>query len=146
MGKYYKTILNEDCGSEEMFYKISDYALTIGIKYGFNKLDEIEKKFFMVGFLLMEVNNGGFDLYFVDGEGEKYARHTLHFLNLIGEKKFSNLLNMAIDIFESNKIYDEKLKELDDIDSEFYKFLTPEYNKLYEKCIGYLKDSVNQIN
>ncbi len=143
MDKYYKTILSEDYGSEEMFYKISDYALEVGIKDGFDKLDEFEKKFFMVGFLLMEVNNGGFDLYFVDGEGQKYARHTLQFLNLIGENNFSNLLNMAINVFESNKTYDEKFKELDNIDSEFYKFLTLEYNNLYEKCIGYLKDNVN---
>lgn len=143
MSKYYKTILNEAYGNEESFYKISDYTLEIGIKDGFEKLDEIEKNFFMIGFLLMEVNNGGFELYFVDGEGERYARHTLNFLYLIDEKNFSNLLNIAVDVFESDKIYDQKLKELNDIDSEFYKLGTTEYNKLYEKYISYLKDRVD---
>lgn len=147
MSKYYETIVNENYGNEELFYKISDYYyLRIETRKNFNNLDEIEKNFFMVGLLLAEVNSGGFDSYFVDAEGEKYARHTLDFLNSIGEKNFSNVLNKAIDIFESEKVYDEKFKELDKIDDEFYKFRTNEYNELYDKCIRYLKDIMKKIS
>lgn len=145
MSKYYETIVNESYGDEELFYKIFDYYYLA--KHGeedFNKLDEIEKNFLMVGVLLAEVNSGGFDFYFVDAEGEKYARHTLDFLNSIGEKNFSYLLEKATRIFESEKVYDKKFKELDIIDDEFYKFRTNEYNELYEKCIMYLKDRMKK--
>lgn len=146
MSKYYETIVNENYGNEELFYKIFDYYYpTKHEEEDFSKLDEIEKNFFMVGVLLSEVNSGGFDFYFVDAEGEKYARHTLDFLNSIGEKNFSYLLEKATGIFESEKVYDKKFKELDIIDDEFYKFRTNEYNELYEKCIRYLKNELSKI-
>ncbi|MBD7915130.1 DUF4375 domain-containing protein [Clostridium sp. Sa3CUN1] len=145
MSKYYETIVNENYRSEELFYKIFDYYLIKHVEGDFNKLDEIEKNFLMVGLLLTEVNSGGFDFYFIDAEGEKYARQTLDFLNSIDEKNFSTLLNKATEIFESEKGYDEKFKELGIIDDEFYKFRTNEYNDLYEKCIRYLKNELNKI-
>lgn len=145
MSKYYEVIVNENCGSEELFYKIFDYYLIKYVEGDLNKLDEIEKNFFMVGLLLTEVNSGGFDFYFIDAEGEKYARQTIDFLNSIDEKNFSYLLKKATEIFESEKVYDEKFKELDTIDNEFYKFRANEYNELYEKCIRYLKNEINKI-
>ena len=142
MSKFYEDILDKGYGDEELFYKIVDYVLMIEMEESFYKLDEIEKNFFGVGFLLGEVNSGGFQSYFVDAGGIKYARNTLQFLYSIDEKNFSNLLNLAINVFESDKADDEKFKCLDDIDSEFYE-LTSHYNTLYTKCIHYLK--LNQV-
>lgn len=139
MNKYYNKFINKNYIDEELFYKISDYSIEKKLKNGIKELDEIEKVFFMVGLLIMEVNSGGFDFYFIDAGGNKYAKETLKFLNEIDENNFSILLNKAINIFNSDKEYDQKFKELDDIDSEFYKFSTPEYNNLYERCIRYLK-------
>lgn len=56
-----KIMLNEDCDNEDLFNNISDYTLEKEIDEGYDKLDENEKYFFMIGKILMEVNNGGFD-------------------------------------------------------------------------------------
>jgi len=145
MSKYYKTLVYEDYNDEELFYKISDYYyLKVPTEEDFQKFDEIEKNFFVVVLLLSEVNSGGFEFYFVDAGGEKYAEHTLDFLTSIDEDNFSHLLNKAMNIFKSEKEYNEIVKDLDKIDSEFYNF-TGEYNDLYKKCIIYLKDRANKI-
>lgn len=136
-----RIILIEDYGNEELFYKITDYALEKEIEEGYDKLDENEKSLYMVGKILMEVNNGGFDQYFLNTEGV-YARDTLYFLNLIGEMKFSNLLNKAVNIFESDKTDDEKYAEFDNLDDEFYEFGSTIYEDLYDKCISYIRGRV----
>ena len=63
MSKFYEDILDKGYGDEELFYKIVDYVLMIEMEESFYKLDEIEKNFFGVGFLLGEVNSGGFQSY-----------------------------------------------------------------------------------
>ena len=136
-----KIMLNDDCENEELFHKISDYALEKESGEGFDKLDENEKSLFMVGKLLMEVNNGGFDQYFLNTEGI-YAKDTLHFLKLISEIEFSSLLNKAVNIFESNKTDDEKYDEFNDIDDEFYEFDSTLYDSLYDKCISYIRHRI----
>jgi hypothetical protein len=133
-----KIMLNDDYENEELFYKISDYTLEKEIEEGFDKLDENEKSLFMVGKLLMEVNNGGFDQYFLNTEG-LYAKDTLHFLKLISEIEFSNLLNKAVDIFESDKTDDKKNDDFNDIDDDFYEFDSTLYESLFDKCISYIR-------
>ncbi len=134
-------MLNKDCGNEELFYEISDYALEKEIEEGYDKLDENEKNFYMVGKILMELNNGGFDQYFLNTEGI-YARSTLHFLNLIREIDLSNLLNKAVNIFESDKTDDEKYDDFNKLDDEFYEFGSNLYDELYDKCINHIRGRV----
>jgi hypothetical protein len=136
-----KNMLNEDCDNEELFNNISDYTLEKEIDKGYDKLDENEKYFFMVGKILMEVNNGGFDQYFLNTEGI-YARDTLHILNEIGEFNFSKLLSEAVNIFESDKTDDEKYDAFDQLDNDFYDFKSIAYKNLYDKFIGYIRDRV----
>jgi hypothetical protein len=136
-----KIMLNEDCDSEELFYKISDYALEKEIEESYDELEENEKNLFMVGKILMEVNNGGFDQYFLNTEGI-YARDTLHFFDLIGETDFSKLLSEAINIFESDKTDDEKYDDFNELDDDFYEFESTAYKNLYDRCISYIRDRV----
>lgn len=141
MNNYLKMILNENEENEELFYKATDYALEKEIEEGFDKLDENERYLFMVGKILMEVNNGGFDQYFLNTEGI-YARDTLQFLNLIYEINFLKLLNKAVNIFESDKTDDEKYDEFDELDDEFYELNGTVYEDLYKKCICYVRERV----
>ena len=141
MDKKIKVMLDEEWDNEELFYKISDYFIDKEIKEGYKKLDENEKYLFAVGKLLMEVNNGGFDQYFLNTEGV-YAKDTLHFFYLIGETEFSKLFSRAINIFESDKTDDEKYDAFSVLDDEFYELESSAYENLYDKCISYVKEQV----
>lgn len=144
MDKKIKAMLDEEWDNEELFYNISDYCIDKEIKDGYEKLDENEKHFFAIGKLLMEVNNGGFDQYFLNTEGE-YIRDTLHFLNLIGETEFSKLFSKAVNIFESDKTDDEKDDAFCELDDEFYELESSAYENLYDKCISYIKEQVKWL-
>jgi hypothetical protein len=52
------------------------------------------------------------------------------------------LLNKAINIFEIGITDDEKVHNLNELDSEFYEFHEDKYKSLYEKCVDYIKDSL----
>lgn len=137
-----KEMLDGNYENEELFYKVTDYLAEKENEDGFNKLSEVEKNLFMVGQVLMEVNNGGFDQYFLNTDGE-HARDNLNFFNLINEITFSSLLNKAVNVFESDMTDDEKYDEFDEIDSEFYELDGSAYEDLYDKCINYLENNLS---
>jgi hypothetical protein len=141
MINYANIVLNENEKNETIFYKATDYVLEKELEAGFDELDEIEKYLFMVGKILMEVNNGGFDQYFFNTDGI-YARETLQFLNLIDEIKISNLLFKAISIFDTDKSDDEKYDEFNGLDKEFYELSSTDYEDFYNKCICYIRERV----
>lgn len=141
MINYANIVLNENEKNETIFYKATDYALEKELEAGFDELDEIEKYLFMVGKILMEVNNGGFDQYFFNTDGI-YARETLQFLNLIDEIKISNLLFKAVSIFDTDKSDDEKYDEFNGLDKEFYELSITDYEDFYNKCICYIRERV----
>jgi hypothetical protein len=141
MINYANIVLNENEKNETIFYKATDYVLEKELEAGFDELDEIEKYLFMVGKILMEVNNGGFDQYFFNTDGI-YARETLQFLKLIDEIKISNLLFKAISIFDTDKSDDEKYDEFNGLDKEFYELSSTDYEDFYNKCICYIRERV----
>jgi hypothetical protein len=104
---------------------------------GYDDLSDIEQKSFLVGKLLLEVNNGGFDQYFLNTKGI-YASLTLDFLDMIGEENFSKLLNSAISIFKAVISDDRKVDEFDRLDNQLYNF-SGEYDILYDKYVDYIK-------
>jgi hypothetical protein len=141
MINYANIVLNENEKNETIFYKATDYVLEKELEAGFDELDEIEKYLFMVGKILMEVNNGGFDQYFFNTDGI-YARETLQLLNLIDEIKISNLLFKAVSIFDTDKSDDEKYDEFNGLDKEFYELSSTDYEDFYNKCICYIRERV----
>lgn len=134
-------MFNKNYDNEELFYKVTDYVTDKAIEDGIDKLSKIEKNFFMVGKVIMEINNGGFDQYFLNAEGV-YVSDTLKFLNQIEEIYFSNLLEKAIAIYESHSSDGEKYDKFSELDSKFYEFDSIAYEELYSKCISYLKDNL----
>lgn len=134
-------ILNSNVESmEELFNQLIDYAMDKEIKKGYKGLEPIEQKLFIVGKYLMEVNNGGLDQYFIHTDGQ-YAKETIKFLKSIEEANFLEILNKAYEIYRSDMDEDEQYEALEELDIDFFNF-EREYNKLYEKCIKYVKDSI----
>lgn len=132
-------LLEEGQETEEIFYTITDEALDIEIEHGYEELSAVDKKAFLIGKFLMEVNNGGFDQYFLNTQG-KYGRETVELLDAMGEKKFVKLLEEAISIHKAVIPDDQKIKEFEEIDDKFYYLSTAEYDDLYDKFVNYLKD------
>jgi hypothetical protein len=145
MQEYLQDALNEIVEKEELFYSVTDHAMEKEIESGFDDLEDIEKNAYMVGKLFMEINNGGFDQYFVNTDG-RYARATLNFLDNIGEKCFSKLLEEAISIDKAVIPHDQKMEEFDKIDKKFYYLNTADFELIYEKFADYLKRNVNVTN
>ena len=58
-----------------------------------------------------EVNNGGFNQFFVNSSG-KFAMMALKSLQLLGAKDFHSILQKAIDIFEIEKENNPELQQL----------------------------------
>lgn len=139
MGNKINEMLEEGQVTEEIFYTLTDEALDNEIEHGYEELSPIDKKAFLIGKLLMEVNNGGFDQYFLNTQG-KYGRDTVELLDAIGEKNFVKLLEEVISIHKAVIPDDQKLEEFEEIDDKFYSLSTEDYENLYDKFINYMKD------
>ncbi|MDF2544502.1 MAG: hypothetical protein K0S47_4220 [Herbinix sp.] len=90
----------------------------------------------------MEVNNGGFDQYYLNTDGV-YAKDTLDFLDLMGENNFSKLLNESISIFKAVIPDDRKMEEFERLDHKFYEFGSDCYDDLFEKFKIYLEHQLS---
>jgi len=118
-------------------------------KASFSKMPETLKTIYLINELESEVNNGGFLQFFANSSG-KYTNETIESLGLIGANNTKNLLEKAVkimlkhnestenlnskinsrelyEIFETSEIYDNEvlMKELNDLDSKFYKSTEP---------------------
>lgn len=116
-------------------------------------LPEKERVVYTISVLDMEVNNGGFNQYFVNGYGQ-FARETIKSLELISACKTAEILTKALDNVQNglddddfrkellegkiNDLYDsDKLDDyLMSLDNEYY-----EYEDDLGKLLGnYLRD------
>lgn len=125
---------------EELFNELIDYSLHKGSEKGYKGLNTIEQKLFIVGTFLNEVSNGGLEQYFTLTNGQ-YAKETIKFLNSIEEANFLEILTDAYSIYRSDMDEEEQYEALEELDIDFFN-LDREYNKLYEKCIKYVKENV----
>jgi len=71
-------------------------------KNGIEGLSQNERNFYLVDSLLMELNNGGFDQYFLNWTGE-YWKETVSILDYLGISFLSNLVKKANEIYRSGK-------------------------------------------
>jgi len=130
----YNDIIESNLSNKEKFYKIAELLY----KKDIQSLSEAERLIVYVDKYLAEVNNGGFDQYFWNTEGE-FADDTLRLLNELNEQDFSRLLKKAIEIFNSEKDEDEKYDEFNELDNEFYKLNVKDYDNLYRLCVENLR-------
>lgn len=144
MSKYYEELSKMNLNDEELFNKLSEYVYLGEGKIKYENFDEIEKDFYKITLLINEVNSGGFDSYFNDANGIKYAEETLNLLLSLKEENFSESLKRALKVREETKSlsYEEILEALGEVDTEFYTKIYA-YNDLYKIFVNYLKEKTN---
>ncbi|HOJ77999.1 MAG TPA: DUF4375 domain-containing protein [Bacillota bacterium] len=130
----YKDIIESNMTNEEKFYKIAELIH----KKDDQALSEEEKLIIFVDIYLNEVNNGGFEQYFLNTEGE-FADNTVKFLKKINGQNFSALLKGAIEIYTNEKDDDVRFDKLNELDNDFYELNAIDYDNLYKICVENLK-------
>ncbi len=107
-------------------------------KKGFDSLSHPEKVLHHIYWLESEVNNGGFDQFFINSSGD-YALDTPTALDDIGAHNTANLMKRAIDMFpngspsrdrkqrvEQLDSMDESIRDMiGELDAEFYEYRDP---------------------
>ncbi len=138
MEDYLQELFNENLENEEYFYTITDYVLEKESEYGLEGLNELEQKVFLLIRFLMEINNGGFDHYYLETNGI-YAKPTLEFLDSMNETSFAKLLDESISIFKAVIPDDKKINMYQELDDKFYHLSPNNYDILYEKFVHFLR-------
>jgi len=118
--------------TEDSYLEMSDKIIEKESKNGIEGLSQNERNFYLVDSLLMELNNGGFDQYFLNWTGEHW-QETVSILDNLGISFLSNLVKKANEIYRSDKSEDDILDELNELDNEFYNHLN--YEDTYEKVM-----------
>lgn len=139
MNNKLKEMFEEGQEIEDIFYALTDEAMDSMLEQGYEELGVLEKKAFLIGKYLGEVNNGGFDQYFLNTQG-RYARETVELLDSMGEKNFAKLMDEAISIYKAVIPDDVKMDKFNELDDKFYCLSTQDYENLYHKLVDYLKD------
>lgn len=119
------TINNSIIQIDNFIGKVCDYGDHM------ERLSESQRLFYINQNLEREVNNGGFNQYFINSSGE-YAHETVLALKAIGAVKTANILQQAIDRFPNSKVpknrksritlvrkIDPEISIWDDVESKF---------------------------
>ena len=72
-----------------------------------DKLTEQQKQFYFNQSLEREINNGGFNQYFLNSSGN-YAHKTIQSLQTIGAHKTADILQKAIDQFPNSNVPEDR--------------------------------------
>jgi len=130
-----------------------DFAQEIGFYYigiKFEKLNHIEKIPALIWELESEINNGGFNQYFVNSSGD-HSQLTFQILEKIGALKTKDILYKAFAFFPDHNPYENREKrweqmedwteeteeKLNNLDDEFYKYEENIHKLLYDYCIAH---------
>lgn len=121
--------------TQEKYNALAEKITDKEIEFGLDALSERERQFYLVGELLEELNNGGFDQYFSNSSGHNWTE-TLTVLENLGFKSLAKLGKKAHVIYESEKDEDDKLEKLDELDNQFFEMDETEYDKIYKKLLS----------
>lgn len=102
---------------------------------GYDNLNEVEKCYFSVWWLIAEVDNGGFDQFFFNSTGG-YIPEVLAGLRMLGANDSARLLERAVALLPSatlprddkerrsilKGLSDDAQKQFDQLDGEFYEY------------------------
>ena len=108
-----------------------------------DKLTEPQKQFYYNQCLEREINNGGFNQYFINSSGD-FAHQTIQSLTAIGANTTAGLLQKAIDQFFDKKVpqdRDERIKLVKQIE----KTASEVWEELDQKFFEYA-DDLNTLN
>jgi len=121
--------------NENKVIELDNYIFELEQSKGFDNLTNTEKVIFCIENLEREVNNGGFNQFFVNSSGN-YWKQTQETLKEIGALKTLDIFARALSVFsnttpsidrdtrinEVEALGDEKEKFLYDLDRQFYKY------------------------
>jgi uncharacterized protein DUF4375 len=116
-------------------FKVSEAVWARESKYGFGELSEPERTFLCVWNLEAEVNNGGFDQFFVNSAGD-YARETPGALRVVGATEMASIVERAMTPFGEGgppRDRDKRLKAMESI------------SKKAEKAWGKLDEAFSEL-
>lgn len=108
-----------------------------------DKLSEPQKQFWYNQNIEREVNNGGFNQYFINSSGD-FAHENVLSLKTIGANKTADILQQAIDQFPDKQVpknRNDRIKIIEQIDEKARK----SWNQLTQKFLEY-KDNLNILN
>ena len=108
-----------------------------------DKLTEPQKVIFFNQNLEREINNGGFDQFFVNSSGD-YAHETLGSLKLVGAEKTAAILQQAIDQFPGAQVPKDR-DERNDVRENIEEQAGPVWEDLDQKFFAY-EDNLNALN
>ncbi len=131
-------ILEDGNNYEEMYYDIIDFIQDIELHDGFEKLTKGERSIYLIEKLVFEVNNGGFDQYIEDTEGE-YTAETIGYLEDSGNLMLADLLKRAAKIYDTETDENVVADQLNILNDEFYDKI--DYDEYYRMIIEYVKKS-----
>jgi hypothetical protein len=153
MGNYLTEILKRNQDELEIHFAVIDIIDEKFYSRGFEDLSEEEKVVFCVDKLEREINNGGFDQFFLNSSemfnpSVKFTLKTLASLKKIDANYTYSLLEAAIKIvndpnpigrkeYEDDDYTDIQIEKLNDLDEKFYEY----EDNLLELQINYLKNN-----
>jgi len=108
-----------------------------------DKLTEPQKQFYYNQCLEREINNGGFNQYFINSSGD-FSHKTIQSLIVIGANTTADILQKAIDQFPDKKVpqdRDERIELVEQIEETANEF----WEKLDQKFFEYA-DDLNTLN
>lgn len=108
-----------------------------------DKLTEPQKQFYYNQCLEREINNGGFNQYFINSSGD-FAHQTILSLRTIGATTTADILQKAIDQFPDKKVpqdRDERIELVEQIEETANEI----WEELDEKFFEYA-DDLNTLN
>jgi len=106
-------------------------------------LTEPQKLFYYIQCLEREVNNGGFNLYFINSSGE-FAHQTIQSLKLIGANTTADILQKAIDQFPDKKVPQDR-DERNELVEQIEATANEVWNELDQQFYEYI-DDLNTLN
>ena len=112
--------------------KKSDYG------YDLSQLNQHEKVFMAMSLIAMEVNNGGFDQFFLN-QGTRWNEIIVPAAEAIKAYEVATICRQALEIYEEHSGQEDPIEELDVCDQEFYDCNDP-YMSLIVKYARYNKE------
>ncbi|MDH4472931.1 MAG: DMP19 family protein [Fluviicola sp.] len=106
-------------------------------------LTEPQKLFYYIQCLEREVNNGGFNQYFINSSGE-YAHQTIESLKRIGANTTADILQKAIDQFPEKKVPQDR-DERNELVEQIEATANEVWNELDQQFYEYA-DDLNALN
>ena len=108
-----------------------------------DKLTEEQKNFYFNQNLEREINNGGFNQYFLNSSGD-FAHPTVESLKIIGAHKTAELLQQAIDQFPDSTVPSNRKMRLE-LFTQIEKKADPVWQELDKMFFAY-DDNLNALN